>query len=300
MSQPLVIPLATPGLVVGDFGFRFYTNGTAVPAIAAALTITELAGGDYRVNGLPDGSAGNWSTLTWEYPAGAGAAFVYPQPQQGAPPNLVLPVREAGLLAADLELALYLDGVANGAVLTATEVGSPGDYRVSGWPTTTRGSWVLVWRRYGMSFSLGWNASGSISGYHGEANAFRDRLAANWSTTAIDWGVGFGGRKHNPADGVPYVRPGITNFRSAQRALPTSAGVSWRFTGDFWCQVFVSDTADDAAQKAEQYADSIAAIFRGQSFSGVRCYDASILRVGVSEEWFQVNVLVRFQRDETL
>jgi hypothetical protein len=177
------------------------------------------------------------------------------------------------------------------------EVGSPGDYRATGWPTTTKGAWVLVWLRAGLSYSFGWSSAGSVTGYHGEANAFRDRFLANWSTTAIDWGQ-FGGRKATPVDGTPFVRPGITNYTSRQHALSTEDGPSWRHPGDFYVQVFVPGAADDAAQKLEQYADDIADIFRGQTFSGVVCSEATFVRVGQSGAFHQGNVLVRFRRDE--
>lgn len=297
MAQPLVIPLATPGLVKADFGFRFYANGTADAATAAALTITERAGGDYAVSGLPDPVPGTPYTLTWEYPPGSGAAFIYPPAQLAAPANVIIPVRETGLVAADFAFRLYLDGATRADVLTATEVGSPGDYRVTGWPTNVRGAWVLVWERYGLSYSFGWTSTGAITGYHGEANAFRDRLIANWGTTAIDFGS-FGGRKLDPTAGTAFIRPGITGLRSAQRALATAAGLGWRFIGEFWLQIFVPDTWDDAGQKIEQYADSIASIFRGQTFADVSCGEASFVRVGPSGGFMQGNVLVRFRRDE--
>jgi hypothetical protein len=99
VSRRVVIPLNVSGLTKPDFGLRFYRNGVADVVTVAALTVTEIGAGDYVVNGMPDEGSGAWYTLTWEYPPGAGSSFVYPQ-QEGAPPNVVVPLREGGLLAA--------------------------------------------------------------------------------------------------------------------------------------------------------------------------------------------------------
>lgn len=163
MSESTVITTGgQTGLVKADFGFRLYLDGVATPAALADVTVAELGSGEYRVDGLPDGSLGRWRTLTWETPAGVGGFHVYPHPQSLSPPSVVVPVREAGLVAADLDLALYKDGILRADVLIATEVGSPGDYRIAGWPTDLGGDWSLFWRRAGLSFPFYWtSAAGS-------------------------------------------------------------------------------------------------------------------------------------------
>jgi hypothetical protein len=160
LPQTIVIPLGTTGLVKADLGLRYYSNGVLdAGAVVAALTVTEVGGGDYRVSGLPDVTDATLRTLTWEYPAGVGGYYVYPMLPSTVPVNLILAVREAGLSAGDLSLALYKDGVLRGDALTVVEVGPTGEYRVSGWPLTTAGAWSLVWRRHGLSFSYSWTVS---------------------------------------------------------------------------------------------------------------------------------------------
>lgn len=300
MTPILILPLGTPGLVKADLGLRYYADGVLdTTGVVAALVVTEVgAAGDYVIP-LPEVADGTLRQLTYEYPAGVGGTYIYPERPPTPPASFVIAARETGLVAADFDLALYKDGVLRGDTLTTAEVGPTGEYRVSGWPVTTAGSWALVWRRNGLSFSYTWSSSGVTSGYHAEANALRDRLIATWTTTPIDFGA-FGGRKYDPATApsTPWVRCGITGFRAFQHALRTDAGAGWRHPGDFWVQVFVPDAADDCAQKAEQYADTIAGLFRAQTFGGVSCEDASVVRVGSANGWFQVNVLVRFRRDE--
>lgn len=154
-----VLPLGTTGLVKADLGLRLYLAAVRQSSAEAAITVTEVgSSGDYSVGGLPDGAATSRYALTYEYPAGVGGSFYWPT-QTGAPAQLVIPVRETGLVAADLGLALYQDGVARPDALAAAELESGGgDYAVSGWPLSETGSWVLRWSRAGISFSCGWTA----------------------------------------------------------------------------------------------------------------------------------------------
>lgn len=151
-APTLVIPLGVSGLAASDFSFRFYLSNVAYPAYAAALTVTELTAGDYRVNNLPDAA---WATLTWEYPGGGAGNFAYSN-ESGAPPYVVIPVRDTGLVAADLGLALYLDGVERADTLTVAEIGLPGDYSVTGWATDTPGTWLLVYHYGGVAYYQSW------------------------------------------------------------------------------------------------------------------------------------------------
>ena len=161
MSESVLLPLGEAGLVKADLGLRFYVDGVSTPALLADVTVTEVEPEVYLVAGLPAGTIGTWRTLTWEHPAGVGGAHVYPRPQPASPPNVVLPVREGGLSAGDLNLALYRNGALRGDALTATEVGGTGDYRVAGWPTTLGGDWVLTWSRSGLNFVWSWTSTQS-------------------------------------------------------------------------------------------------------------------------------------------
>ena len=69
-----------------------------------------------------------------------------------------------------------------------------------------------------------------------------------------------------------------------------------RLRGYINVNVFVPKGTGPGA--AYGYADDIANIFRGKVFSGVHCEDASVKDIGLSEEWYQCNVSVRFYYDE--
>jgi hypothetical protein len=184
-APPLLIPLGVPGLVKADFGFRFYRGAVAVPSAVTALTVTEVGDGDYRVTGLPTAPTGEDLTLTWEYPEGAGSSFAYPR--RAAPPSgVIVPIRDAGLTIGDLDAALYLDGALQGDALASVELGAPGDYRLTGWPTVApaAGRWLLVWRYAGISSYASWVVPAAVApvvetGRVGSstANRFRDSFA---------------------------------------------------------------------------------------------------------------------------
>ena len=158
MAESLVLSMGTTGLSESDLSFRFYEDGVANTGTAAGLTTTEIGSdGDYRVNNLPDATLnGPWLILTYEY-LGLYGFYVYKNGGGRAPTSLVIPIRDTGLNAASFDMALYKDGVLQGDTLTATEVGSPGDYRIAGWPTDERGDWLLVWRYSGVSYSFAWD-----------------------------------------------------------------------------------------------------------------------------------------------
>ena len=170
-----VLTLGQTGLVAGDLSLRFYRDGSLdASGIVAALTVAEIgSSGDYLVTNLPDYVAGTWGTLTWEYPSGVGGWYIYPD-QDGPPTNLVLPVRETGLAAVDFDFAIYQEGVDSGDTITATEVGGTGDYRVAGWGSDA-GDWLLIWRRYGISYYYGWTVPATAAGL-AHVSGFTERL----------------------------------------------------------------------------------------------------------------------------
>lgn len=247
-----MIPLGTAGLTKPDLSLRFYADGVAKAAIASALTVTELAGGDYRIGGLPDAVAGTWRTLTWEYPPGVGGQHAYPTGalQPAAPPNLILPVRETGLVAANFSFALYKDGAAQADAISATEIGSPGDYRVSGWPTDEAGRFSLVWRRHGISYGFAWRVTnaGTVVGfseYHDALRAFLDvGLQAQSPATLVYW----------PGFDAPY-KPGAT----APSPAPTQSASTppWiRMT------VLTSDNPNLTSHVREHYGRVVIQVFQ--------------------------------------
>lgn len=137
-----IILTARPGLAAADLAFGLYRMGVAQDA--SALTVTERTvdtiASEYVVNGLPATAPGEHWTLTYDDGTQRGA-IRYPI-LADQPPNLVLPIRQAGETLSSLGARLYLDGavVALGD-LTLTDLGVPlRDYLVTELPVPDSGS----------------------------------------------------------------------------------------------------------------------------------------------------------------
>ncbi len=156
----IVIPTETPGLSLADFDFRLYQE--AVPQPAPAWTLTETSPAIYSLAGLPDGSPTARFAVTWAL-NGVGQAFGWGG--VGTPSAIVIPEREAGLSLSDFGAALFMNGAPNGSALSLVEIGSPGDYRLSGWPQQATGAqWAIAWTRNGVSSAFQWTESPAPTG----------------------------------------------------------------------------------------------------------------------------------------
>lgn len=95
--------------------------------------------------------------------------------------------------------------------------------------------------------------------------AIRERLAANWLTTPIKYE-----NTPSPAVEPPFVYLETRFVGSDQVSIGTGASARrYRQRGLIIIGIYVTKNA--GAGLAAQYADSIAAIFRGQTFGGVVC-----------------------------
>jgi hypothetical protein len=154
----IVIPTDTPGLVLGDFDFRLYQEAVRQPA--PAWTLTETSPAIYSLAGLPNGAPAARYALTWAL-HGVGQAFGWGG--VGTPSAIVIPEREKGLALSDFAAALFKNGAPNSAGLALIELGSSGDYRLSGWPQqSTSAQWAATWTRNGISNAFQWTESPAV------------------------------------------------------------------------------------------------------------------------------------------
>lgn len=132
--------------------------------------------------------------------------------------------------------------------------------------------------------------------FAGERQAIEKRLSDNWTTTPIQFdNVAFSA----PADNT-YVSLTIINGDADQIELGETP--VHRHIGVITIQVFVP--VENGTNTARSYADSLAAIFRNVQFSAgssgtILCRSPNIVRVGVSNGLYQLNVAVPYQRDVT-
>lgn len=129
--------------------------------------------------------------------------------------------------------------------------------------------------------------------WEAERNAIESRLAANWTTTPIRY-------ENVPFRETvgPYIALFILDGEGEQISLGTPALRRW--PGVIKIQVFVPQ--DTGTKLARTYADILGILFdRAQFSSGnsgtIRCRVPSILHVGVTNGWDQINVTIPFVRD---
>ena len=160
----LYLSLGDAGLSLADIGPRLY-RGIVRVDLPDAVTLAAIgAEGDYEIRNLPE-EPGVPYWFTCEYPEGVGIAETWGLSVEATLPAVILPVREAGLVAADFGLLLLRDGAADPAVLRVADLGTvdePGDYAVSGWRNRQDGErWALRWELAGVRFLRSWGAGAS-------------------------------------------------------------------------------------------------------------------------------------------
>lgn len=129
--------------------------------------------------------------------------------------------------------------------------------------------------------------------------AVRARLAANWATTTI---YNVTNEFPNPTEESAFVALEFPGGFEEQASIGSPGSNIYRETGTFLIHIMVpAGTSDDTVT---EYADTIRTIFRGQQFSGVRCYAADPPASGngagpidLDGNWFGATVSVDYDFD---
>jgi hypothetical protein len=130
--------------------------------------------------------------------------------------------------------------------------------------------------------------------YESEHSQLRVRFNDQFSSAPIAWpNVEF-----TPPVRSPWVRFNVLDADSFQTTIGATTN-NHRFVGIVVINIFVPLDVGNASALA--MADVVAAIFRNWCGSTVRCRAASVKDLGPDGNgWYQVNVVVPFQRDELL
>ena len=121
-----------------------------------------------------------------------------------------------------------------------------------------------------------------------ERTNIESRFNTNWTTTTIAWG----NADFDTPNNASWVRFNILNGNSSYRAIN---GLK-RHNGIINIQIFAP--VNSGTHTIRGYADTIGAIFDGQSFNDVVCDVASIQTIGTDDKFHQINVNVPYWRDE--
>jgi hypothetical protein len=133
--------------------------------------------------------------------------------------------------------------------------------------------------------------------YDGEFGALLGRLAAEWDEE--DNGpVAWPNRKFDPPDPSDvdvWIRPTVLPGVASQVSLGDAP--RYRHPGLLVVQVFSPLGVGDGAMR--RAADRLMAIYRLARVEGFRFRAPYLDPVGPGETWFQANVVVPYERDET-
>ena len=126
--------------------------------------------------------------------------------------------------------------------------------------------------------------------YTAQNTAIRSRFNANWTATTV---------KYDNVDFTPAANTAFVELQIVPaNEYPASIGnaVLYRNLGIISINIYVPVNTGTAVLNG--YCDTVAAIFRGENFSGITCRGASISRLGEINGRFVANVSIEFFRDE--
>lgn len=128
-----------------------------------------------------------------------------------------------------------------------------------------------------------------------ELTAIESRFLTNWNVS--DGKVVYGNLQYNPPSTTsdPWLRLTVQHGETNRASVYPD---HYRNNGVIFTQVFVR--SNQGSIEAMALADKVAAIWRGQQFSGIHCLAVSVVDVGISNGWYQVNVVCPFYHDELL
>ena len=119
--------------------------------------------------------------------------------------------------------------------------------------------------------------------------AIEQRMVSNWAGPAT---VAYENTRFDQPAGSQWLRLTVREGESETAGLKGSA-IGVRRNGLIIVQVFTP--AGDGTKSAREAADSVAAIFEHQRFSGITTYNASISVVGMTKDsWHQINVTIPY------
>jgi hypothetical protein len=123
-----------------------------------------------------------------------------------------------------------------------------------------------------------------------ETIAIENKLSTTWTTTPI----AYENVDYEPTPGTPYIEIFVKTGESMHASLGPKP--IHRFSGVILINIYVEKSVGLA--QAMTYADTLAAIYRDQQFSGITCRSPYIKKAGQVGEWQVLSLIVPFLRDE--
>jgi hypothetical protein len=124
-------------------------------------------------------------------------------------------------------------------------------------------------------------------------DAIKTRLQNNWTTTTVV----LENQSYTPEASTPYVTLAYSDLKTTLASLGPAGSRLVRRSGTVVMKLAVP--LGSGGTTARQYADSLAAIFEMQNFSGVVCMAAATaLSDEAAGSFYRLNVSVPFRYDE--
>lgn len=123
----------------------------------------------------------------------------------------------------------------------------------------------------------------SIAAIH---KSIRDRFAAQWSATVVDYG--HAGWKQPDTS---WVRLSIIDLPEARAEIGRSA---YEASGFIVMGLFTKPEVDNVTR--DGLIDDLAAVYRGQLFDGIYADDPDPVNLGINNGWQQNNVRIDFSK----
>lgn len=132
-----------------------------------------------------------------------------------------------------------------------------------------------------------------MTAFAAAASQIRARMNANFTAAPIAWE----NAPHQPNDDA-FVFFEVVSGGSEQVSIGSPNARLYRHAGVIQAHVFVP--TGKGTKLALEHADTIAAIFRGQSFNGVLCFAPRLGNAAQADDdgkWYRVTVSIPFQYD---
>jgi hypothetical protein len=130
--------------------------------------------------------------------------------------------------------------------------------------------------------------------FKNEQRDIEARFQTQWSSTTP---VKYDNVDYTPTPGTNWVEFQVHTGDQIPISLGGVGATSYRVVGII--SINVHTALNIGSQTGKNLCDTAAAIFRGQTFSGIICRGASITRLGEDNGWYVYNVSIPYHRDET-
>lgn len=125
--------------------------------------------------------------------------------------------------------------------------------------------------------------------------AVEDQFIAIWTGTPLDQ-VNYGGNLNfTPTPNVPWIRLQVVSQVTNNAEIGTNFV---RNEGLINAGIFVP--VDSGESLAFDLADQVAQVYQNQDFNGIYCLATNMIRLGVTDNWYQINANTPYRTDKTL